>query len=336
MTTIDVAVPCYQYGRYLQDCVASITSQGIADLRVLIIDNGSTDDSLELAQELARVDRRITVVRHPRNLGQKHAYNEAIDWAASDYFAILDADDVLAEGALTRTVAVMDKTPSLAFCHGPEYAVPFAAGSAPPLPATAAQHHWKIETGLEFIRRICLRPINPVGTTGFVTRTVIQKRVGHYNPDLEHADDVEMWLRLARFGGVARTPVVQGIRRVHPHQLTRYFDAAFVRDCEQRLSAYKCFFSGDGKSVPNAQALYRSAERSLASKAYWSSSIAHGPRVSAGERFTHEICALPPSEHGAPAAAGLVGTERECGGTPCSVLPHRCKCGAAGAGVNLL
>ena len=45
---------CYQYGRYLRDCVTSITSQGVADLRVLIIDNGSTDDSLEVAKELAR------------------------------------------------------------------------------------------------------------------------------------------------------------------------------------------------------------------------------------------------------------------------------------------
>ena len=105
MPSIDVAVVCYQYGGYLRDCVTSITSQDVADLRVLIIDNGSTDDSLEVAKELARCDERITIVHHPKNLGQKHAYNEAIDWAASRYFVIVDADDVLAEGALSRAVS---------------------------------------------------------------------------------------------------------------------------------------------------------------------------------------------------------------------------------------
>ena len=120
MPCIDVAVPCYQYGRYLRDCVTSITSQDVEGLRVLIIDNGSTDNSLEVAQELARRDERITIAHHPHNLGQKHAYNQAIDWASAPYFMILDADDVLAEGALSRAVAIMDSDPTIAFCHGIE------------------------------------------------------------------------------------------------------------------------------------------------------------------------------------------------------------------------
>lgn len=271
MPSIDVVVVCYQYGRYLRDCVTSITSQGVADLRVLIIDNGSTDDSLEVAKELARCDGRITVVHHPSNLGQKYAYNEAIDWAASTYFIIVDADDVLAEGALSRALSVMDSAPSIAFCHGPEYAVPFPTGSRPSPIDRNAQHHWMIETGLEFIQRACRQPINPVGASCVVVRTDVQKQAGYYNPDLEHTDDLEMWLRLACLGSVARTEVVLGIRRVHLHQLTRYFDATYVRDCDHRLAAFQYFFSGDGKTVPDARALYRTVERSLASKAYWSS-----------------------------------------------------------------
>ena len=98
----------------------------------------------------------------------------------------------------------------------------------------------------------------------------MQKKAGYYSPDLAHTDDLEVWLRLARLGNVARTETVQGIRRVHLDQLTRYFDATYVRDCEERLAAFKYFFSGAGSSMPDAPALYRSAERSLASKAYWS------------------------------------------------------------------
>jgi glycosyltransferase involved in cell wall biosynthesis len=271
MSIIDVAVPCYQYGRFLKDCVASITSQGVDDLRIHIIDNGSTDDSLAVAQELARNDHRISVAHHPENLGQKRSYNDAIDWAASKYFMILDADDVLAPGSLQRALSVMERNPSVAFCHGPEYAVPFAAGSPPSFAMPEAKPGWTIETGPAFVRRVCRQPINPAGATGIVVRTDAQKRAGHYTPDLDHTDDLEMWLRLACLGKVAQTEELQGVRRVHPDQLTRYFDRTYLRDCEERLAAFELFFSGDGQSLTNASALYRCAERSLASKAYWSS-----------------------------------------------------------------
>ncbi len=187
MPKIDVAVPCYQYGRYLRDCVTSITRQDVPDMRVLIIDNGSTDDSLEVAQELARGDGRITVLHQPRNLGQKYAYNAAIDWADSDYLAILDADDVLAEGALSRAVSVMDSAPSLAFCHGPDYAAPFEVGSPPPLPAPGAHAHWQFEirsgihsAGLSAANQPCWRNWHRGADRGAEEGGLLQPRFGAY------------------------------------------------------------------------------------------------------------------------------------------------------------
>src|SRR4051794_15159199 len=53
MASIDVVIPCYQYGRYLRDCVRSVLDQDVEQLRVLIIDNASTDGSAEIARQLA-------------------------------------------------------------------------------------------------------------------------------------------------------------------------------------------------------------------------------------------------------------------------------------------
>ena len=101
-------MPCYQYGRFLRDSVGSILSQGVDELRVLIVDNASTDNSAEVAQEIARGDTRVEFVLHAFNRGQHASYNEAIDWASSEYFMIFDADDVLAPGALARAITIME------------------------------------------------------------------------------------------------------------------------------------------------------------------------------------------------------------------------------------
>ena len=109
MSTIDIVVPCFQYGRFLRDSVGSILRQDIDRLRVLIIDNASTDDSLDVARQLASEDKRVHIVAHDTNLGQQASLNEGIDWATADYFMILDADDVLAPGCLRRAISIMDK-----------------------------------------------------------------------------------------------------------------------------------------------------------------------------------------------------------------------------------
>ena len=69
MASVDVAIPCFNYGRFLPDCVGSVLSQGIDDLRILIIDNASTDDSVEVARRLAADDPRIEVVVHTAQPG---------------------------------------------------------------------------------------------------------------------------------------------------------------------------------------------------------------------------------------------------------------------------
>jgi glycosyltransferase involved in cell wall biosynthesis len=118
MSSIDVLIPCYQYGRYLRSSVTSVLGQDVSNLRILILDNGSTDNSVEVAQQLASEDQRIEVVARRTNLGPQASFNEGIDWAEADYYMQLDADDLLAPGALRRAMLVMDQNPNLTFTYG--------------------------------------------------------------------------------------------------------------------------------------------------------------------------------------------------------------------------
>src|SRR4051794_8632732 len=65
MAKVDVVVPCYNYGRFLEPCVRSVLEQSVENVRVLIIDDGSSDDSLSVALKLSNEDLRVSVISHP-------------------------------------------------------------------------------------------------------------------------------------------------------------------------------------------------------------------------------------------------------------------------------
>lgn len=263
---IDIIVPCHNYGRFLQSCVASALQDAHLALRVLVIDDASTDDTAEVAQALAAGDPRVSVRRHAVNQGHIATYNEGLAWARGDYLLLLSADDMLPPGALARAVAVMDARPRVSFVYGA--AVRFAREDelgARTEPPAAAQ----LMSGETFIRRVCAEARNPVETATAVVRTRVQKAVGDYRPELPHAGDLEMWLRCAALGEVAYLPTAQGYVRMHTANMRHaYGGANFAADGLQRLAAFRAFFRDFGPLVPEAAALEEQARRRIADELF--------------------------------------------------------------------
>ena len=111
MSRVDVFVPCYNYGRYLRQCVDSVLSQSHRNVSVLIIDDASPDQTEEVARELVAQDSRVAYRRHESNRGHIATYMEGWEWADGDYVLLLSADDLLTPGALERAVAALDAHP---------------------------------------------------------------------------------------------------------------------------------------------------------------------------------------------------------------------------------
>ena len=89
LPTVSVVVPCYRYGRYLEQCVGSVLTQEGVEVRVLIIDDSSPDDSYAVAQHLAAKDSRVTARRHETNRGHIATYNEGLlGWADGEYCVV--------------------------------------------------------------------------------------------------------------------------------------------------------------------------------------------------------------------------------------------------------
>lgn len=91
---ISICVPIYNAELYLNTCLNSISKQTYKDLEIILVDDGSTDNSLDICNEWAKCDTRIKVI-HKENEGVSVARNTALDIATGDYVTFLDSDDYL-------------------------------------------------------------------------------------------------------------------------------------------------------------------------------------------------------------------------------------------------
>ena len=108
---ISVIVPVYNVERFLPPCLESIAAQTFGDLEVILVNDGSTDGSAELAQEFARRDPRFRVV-HQENGGLSKARNTGIAEATGEFIAFVDSDDVLPPRAYELLIGALDETGS--------------------------------------------------------------------------------------------------------------------------------------------------------------------------------------------------------------------------------
>jgi hypothetical protein len=275
MTKIDVVIPCYNYGRFLQECVTSILDQSVQDVRVLIIDDASSDDSVVVARKLADADPRVSVIAHPKNRGHINTYNEGlIDWARADYSLLLSADDVLTEGALQRAISVLDANPNVGLLYG--HAVSWHDNQPRP-PVRQIPAGVSIWRGQDWLRIVCNRGHCVTSTPTAIVRTSVQQAIGGYRSDLPHTADTEMWMRFAVHSDVAYVRGVdQAYYRIHGTNMT--VQRVPIVDLHQRKAAYDAVFASYGSVIPDALQLRQKANRKMAKEALWRACSAYHRR----------------------------------------------------------
>ncbi|MCZ8379299.1 glycosyltransferase family 2 protein [Mycobacterium sp. CPCC 205372] len=264
---MDVAIPSYQYAPYLRESAMSVLSQRVPNLRLLIVDNGSTDGSQDIARDIAAVDDRVTLYLNARNRGMFHSYNRAIDWAEADYFILLDADDQLAADSLASAVDFLEAHPEVAFLYGVEGRL--VDGLLDPGRCDGWTAKWGVVSGEDFIRQTCRDSFCDIGAPAMIMRTRALKKAGHLREELVRTNDFEMYLRLAMYGDVAWTNRVLGIRRLHQAQLSTPYNEHRVLDFLEHERAFESFFAHEGAAMPGASRLLAQARRAGGDYAYW-------------------------------------------------------------------
>jgi glycosyltransferase involved in cell wall biosynthesis len=263
VSTVSVIVPCYNYGRFLPQCVGSVLAQEGVDVSVLVLDDASPDGSAQVALELAR-DPRVQVVCHERNRGHIATYNEGLAWADGDHLLLLSADDYLTPGSLARAVALMEAHPSVGLVYGAAVLDGGETAYAGPL-STSTGH--RVVGGRAWIEERCRQMDNPVATPTAVVRTSLQHRVGGYREDSPYAGDLEMWLRLAAYADVGELEAHQAIYRQHGANMSVEWVTALKGTFEHSRRAYETVLTEHAGAIPDAPELIRVVRRQVARRA---------------------------------------------------------------------
>jgi len=282
MASVDVIVPCYNYGRFLRECVESVLTQDGVAVRVLIIDDCSSDDSEQVGRSLAAEDPRVEFRRHEKNQGHIATYNEGLEWIAGDYCLLLSADDLITPGALQRAASFLDANASVGFVYGK--VIRWKAEEVRPPHMLQAGFETVITPGAAWIRRLCEGGEPLTTSPEIVVRTSLQKQFGGYRTDLPHWADVEMLLRYAARSDIGYLDCEQAYYRIHRENMHNGFRG--IREFEQRRMTFRAFFEESNLAIQDGASLKKLALRTLAENACWRAHQA----FSQGDRKTSESC----------------------------------------------
>lgn len=144
---ISVVIPVYNAARYLRECLASVSAQTYSSIEVIMVNDGSTDDSGEICRQFAAVDSRFRIV-DTDNRGVSCARNCGIDLSEGEFICFVDADDTMHPDALSRLHSALISTGS-DICVGNYHygASPAKVPSVPSLPVCFSPHSI-LEAGL--------------------------------------------------------------------------------------------------------------------------------------------------------------------------------------------
>lgn len=193
---VTVVMPAFNSARTLRDSAASVLDQTFGSLELVIVDDGSTDTTVAVAEALASGDTRVRLVRNVTNAGPAGARNAGIAAGRGRYLAFCDADDLWLPTKLERQLEVACQTgAALVYSAYHRIAADHSGPAAGFRPQGRVVHVPTRVTHADLLRR---------NLVGCLTALVDLERTGPVAmPDIPGAEDWALWLRILRAGGRA-------------------------------------------------------------------------------------------------------------------------------------
>ncbi len=253
MPRVSVIIPTYNRAEYIGDTIDSVLRQTFTDFEIIVVDDGSTDNTREIVN--GYTDPRIRYI-YQENSGVSTARNNGINSSDSEYIAFLDSDDMYLEDMLEKSVRILDEHPEVGYSYGQSNIMRDGFGVYRTR-ISPFHSHSTVVGSVEQVRELLFH--SPITTCTFTGRRHLIAELGGFHPDLWTCQDYHYFVKLAKrcSGYYIAEPLAiirfhdiqlhnqmrHGRERAFPMILSEVFDDPdFAPHCEDIRGKAYCYF----------------------------------------------------------------------------------------------
>lgn len=203
---VTILMPVFNRERFVNEAIGSVVRQDFADFELLIVDDGSTDQTPDILEAWGKREPRIVVIRSERNQGIPAALNLGLAHVRADYVARLDSDDLMMPGRLAAQASILDSRPEVVLVSC-AYEIVDAEGRY--LGTWLGDEPHEVVTYLLGFSNI----VGGGGQVMFRLAEVLAE--GGYDCDYPSSEDYDLWVRLLQRGRILTLPLVGMRKRQH-------------------------------------------------------------------------------------------------------------------------
>lgn len=304
---VSVVMPVYNAGRFLSVAVNSICAQSFSDWEMICVNDGSSDGSGRVLDELAQGDDRIRVV-HQSNTGIVGALNRGCELARGPLICRMDSDDVSLPNRIQKQVAFLRAAPKCVAVGGAILEID--VDGDPLCCSRLATTHADIENNLLHRRTGLYHPTTMIRTDAF-------RAVGGYRAEYQWVEDHDLWLRLAQRGQLANLREVVLCYRQHSSSVC-WQRSAQQRELMNRLLSEA--YALRNLELPEHLLHSSQVSRTAAGPGKWARAAAKGGFPRSVAKHLMQLARTPETSRGYLFRMALEAVLRLCAGYPRRLL----------------
>lgn len=184
MPSVSVVIPCFNSEKYLSDAINSVIGQNHQDIEIIVVDDGSTDNTKQIALSFPDVK-----YFHHQNSGVSYSRNRGLKESRGEYIIFLDSDDLLVPGRIEHDLSLFEAEPELGYVFG----------WAKPIDEFGVETPWQQPDEINDIgyHTVLSGSVTvPPGTITFKAELV--RAINGFNVDIDAAEDFDLYLRFSR------------------------------------------------------------------------------------------------------------------------------------------
>jgi len=197
---VSIIMPVYNKEKYLEDAIKSVLGQSYSNFELIIVDDGSTDNSINIAKEFAKEDKRVTVIALKENQGISKARNEGLKRARGEFITQFDPDDVMVPDAIKSRLEFLNSHPEVDLVFG--RLDKFINAEGDPIENDyfeEVQRFYRMEKNRNFYEKIKKLELKiPLPNPTCMYRREVLFREGYYDENLLYMSDIELSFRIVR------------------------------------------------------------------------------------------------------------------------------------------